>query len=336
MQGELRMFTRTRQPIGVVHPATDVNASWVRNGIGALTFRIPKRSLRWSTVYMRMLNRIEYHHPQLPIVWVGYVMAHSVSGADVKIGCVSAEWLYFKRYTEHEPMPLSRSSAEIALILHSLADRIEPLGIIPGDCSSGADSTPVTMDLTNCGDGLKSLASLSNADWWVEKLGHRHADPWFLRWSVQRGRQRQAFVLLCSEIVDDPQYQANANDMATAVHVLGKEAGGLREYIYRRNRPATQVYGVLEAVVDRGDVYDLPTLEAIARLESYMRSHPGRGIGLNIDNRRGVWGTFWLADTVRTIIAGVDFAGLDTNVRVDAIQIDDSAQKMGLVVAVLD
>lgn len=333
---ELRAYTPSRKPIGVVSPVADVNAAWQLGEFGALTFKIPRNSLRWNPHYMRHLNRIEYHDSRLPVAWVGLIVAHEPAGADVKITCISAEWLYTKRFTEREAFDTYGTAQELAIYLHGQASRQRPLGIVPGTMEMGGDIYNVTFELTNCGDGLKSLSDMSGGYHWVEKTGRAHLDPWLLRWALGRGVDRTADVLLCSEIVDDPQFKSSADQMQTAVHALGVEEDGERLYLYRRSKPAIEVYDLLEGKLDLPDVETIELLQNAAEGKLRADKLPANAAGLNIDNRRGMWGRFWLGDTVRTILPTASYAGLDTAVQVHAIQVDAAAGKMGLAVEVLD
>lgn len=335
MRGELRVFTKSHKPIGVIYPAADIAASWQRNELGALTFRIPKRSLRWSTTYVRHLNRIEYHHPQLPVVWVGVIVAHAPAGADVVITCVSGEWLYYKRFTEFDqeagPYIAVVTAAEHVVYLHEQADRRGFLGITPGDVQLGGDTYELEFELANVGESLKALAELAGADVWVEKRGHAHSDLWTLRWSRARGRDLRGQMLLCSEVVDSPSYPTSANDMATQVHVLGHEEGPFRLYVQRTDRPAERVYGHLEAKHE-ADIADVALAEQAGEQELGRVSQPVGSPALNIDNRRGVFGTFWVGDVVRAMIPGLGYAGLDRAVSIEGIQFNEQTETMGLIV----
>lgn len=334
MRGELRVFTRSHKPIGVVYPAADIAVSWARNELGALTFRIPKRSVRWSTTYMRHLNRIEYHHPQLPVVWVGYIIGHDPQDVDVQITCVSAEWIYSRRFTEYEqeaaPYIDSLTTAQWIQYVHEQAARADFLGIRIGDLQHGGDLHTLEFQLANCGEALKALAELEHGDIWVEKRGHAHSDLWVLRHSRQRGRDLRGQVLLCSEVLASPTYSTSVSDTITHLHVLGHEEGPLRTYVQRTAGTQKRIFGRLEGKVENQLTADDAGIFAQQELS---RSARVQGVpGLSIDNRRGQFGKFWIGDIVRAMVPGVGYAGLDAAVSVEGIQFNEASMVMGLVV----
>ena len=138
-----------------------------------------------------------------------------------------------------------------------------------------------------------------------------------------------------------PTERSSAAQIATALHVIGAASGSGsgdiedRLYIYRPHQPSIDLYGLLEERVEFPDIIDPTLLEEAGARKLYDLSKPLRTFGLNIDNRDGVWGLFWLGDIVRAMMSRVGFRGLDTAVRVKGIQYNSNSEKLGLTVEVL-
>jgi hypothetical protein len=124
------------------------------------------------------------------------------------------------------------------------------------------------------------------------------------------------------------------------VHLLGAASGSGngdvedRLYLYLVDKPSRQLYGLREARIEYPDIIDPVLLNEAGLRKLYVLSKPLRTFGLNIDDRAGVWGTFWLGDTVRALMTRVGFAGLDARALVTGIQYNSDSEKLGLTVEV--
>lgn len=340
--GQLRVASARNVPIGSIFPVRAINAAWVRNGLAALQFTIPRLSRRWSTAYVREGNRIEYHHPALPVAWVGVIQEFDESNPDeVTITCTSAEWYYGARYTDLWFVIDDATPAETVQILHQQATARAGLDIELGPVEHTGVRYFSEYELKNILEALTDLATMTGGDFWVEKRGTRHADPWRLQWATQRGSDRRSAVYVSGEVVDRPQWKRSGGKIATALHVIGGGDGGSiigvnRLYLYLPSRSAIAVYGLVEGKYELSDVADPILLREAGERELATRSRAVRTLGVNLDDRFHAWGTFWLGDTIRLALRGVDFAGYDGPVRVNGIQIDEDSGKMGLVVEVVD
>lgn len=335
MEGELRAFDAHLRPIGTIVPVKGLKVAWQRNQASGGSFTIPRDSLRWSATYVRHLHRVEYHHPLLP-TWVGTIVEHDPHEADVDITCLSGEWLYEKRLTD-EWVQLIGSGGTLVRTLHDQAQRRAPLHIEMGALDMTGPEYYLEYELKPVADALSDVATQTGGDWWVEKVGHRHQDPWCLRWARQRGRDRSGQVVLAGEVVDQPSYKTSATDMLTAAWVLG---GGTGSELWQRihfpldNRAAQRVYGFLEGTAEFKDAIDMTLLRESGIRALAQSSTITRTLGVNIDNRRGSWGTFWIGDTIRLLLPGVDYLGLDTLAVVQGIELDVDTGRMGLVLEV--
>jgi hypothetical protein len=340
-QGELRVYDEDHKPIGILPNVKALNVAWALNEITPATFTMPMDVSRWNTKYIRELHRVEYHHPNLPHPWIGVILEPAGTWPEATINCNDPKWLYSKRFTEKYLATVGTETAgQIAQILHGQATLRSPLGIQCGEMDRTGPGYFVQYQLQRVSEALDQLADMTGGSWWVEKTGTTHRDPWLLRYARTFGQDRSGDVVLCAEIADNPNVKKSAAQIATAVHILGAASGSGngdvedRLYLYRLHKPSVSLYGLLEERLEFPDVIDPTLLDEAGSRELYRLTKPLRTLALNIDNRRDVWGKFWLGDTVRAIISNVDYAGLDLKVQVKGIQLDGDGQKLGLVVEV--
>lgn len=346
-QGELRVFTHDRRPIGTIYPVRNVSASWALGGQGALSFTIPKNSIRWSDSYVRHRYKVEYHDERIDYPWIGFIQDHAPADADVTITCLAAEALYADRHTERYVVGLGKEAAgQIVHLLHEQAVRDEPLGVLLGEIDLSGPNYYVKYALKQISQGLDELAELTGGHWWVEKRrrvtigglsyyvpGREHVDPWLLRWARTIGVDRTNDVTLAAEVTNLPDYHVTSAGMATAAHVLGVDIGGEeRLYVYVPDKAARRVYGLITTVLDFPEIMDPTLLEEAGKRELYRRNRPLKTLGITVDDRRSMWGLFWLGDLIRVTLTNVGYLGLDAIVRVMGIQLDAASGQMGLVV----
>ena len=334
---QVRVFKPDGTPVGTVWPVKGVNMAWVENGPAGATFTTPKTGMRWDDLYMGELNRVEIHHENLPYVWTGVILQPVPNGPDVNVACMSLEWLFTKRFTEEWFQSIGTGGV-IARDLYNQAIRTGRLDAGLGALDTGGTEYYQLYELKRVSEALSELATLVGGQWWIEKRGHTHVEQAVFRFARKRGRDLSGSVLLSSEIVDTPDYQRTAEPMATALYVLGGGIGSSlseRIWFYRPNKDAKRRYNLLEEVVEYPDVIDLALLDKLTNTELERRGKPTKTLGLNIDNRRDTWGRFWMGDTVRAFLSGVEKAGLDALVKIRGIQVDVDNEKMGLVVDIV-
>lgn len=326
--GDLRIFRPTNRPVGVVWPVKAVNMAWSLEGEAPATWQMPVASDRWSTNYIDHYNRVEYHYEGLP-PWIGIITAYTPVGVDGSVECLSAEHLLRLRYVEAWWQMVGTAGA-IAQALFQQALRRGPLGIETGQIDMSGPEYYVEYEMVSVYDALMDLVKKTGGSWWIEKGGHLHRDPWLFRWARSRGVNRLADVVISAEVVEDPQMDMAGVELYTAAHTFGVEVDGQRLYGYVPS-PAAGKYGVLETKLEYPDIID-PTLLHEAGVRELIRlSSVQKLMGANIDNRRGMWGKFWLGDVVRLILYGQNFLGYDGPGRIKGIQLDVDGAKLGSV-----
>lgn len=335
-RGELRVFTHAHRPIGTLPGIKGVQIAWVRNDIGTLQFNMAATGLRWSDQYIRHWYRYEYHHPDLP-VWTGVLTdPGNGSGGEATPVLQAAEVYYTKRYTDLWHQDIGTGGA-LAANLHRVAAR-RAFGVVLGAIDNNGPEYYAEYELKKIYDALIELTERTGGDFWIAKDGHTHSDPWRFHWSAARGADLSASVLIAGEIVDAPDHKQPGVDMANFLHVIGGGTGSSLEerlYIPVFNQASIDAYGYLEDRIEFNDIEDPTLLEEAGLRELYRRMIPQRQIACNIDNRRGVFGSFWLGDTIRAVLYKTGFVGLDTRVRVNGIQYDIDARKLGLTVEIV-
>jgi hypothetical protein len=93
-------------------------------------------------------------------------------------------------------------------------------------------------------------------------------------------------------------------------------------------------YGLLSASLDGANA-DLSLL-ALAQNYVALNKEPVERLDFRIVNRAGVFGTFWIGDTIRVIIPQLgwpEYGGVDLYMRVGGIELDERAQEMRIVAA---
>jgi hypothetical protein len=335
--GELRVYDPNHRPIGTIPNIKGVQIAWLRNDIGTLQFTMAAAGLRWSTQYIRQWYRYEYHHPDLP-VWTGVLIDPGEgTGGEATPTLQAAEIYYKKRFTDLWWQDIGTGGA-LAENLHRIASRRYPFGVVLGGIANDGPEYYSEYELKNVYDALTELAERTGGDFWIEKTGHTHGDPWRFNWSAARGADLSASVLVSGDVVDRPDHKQPGGDMANFLHVIGGGTGSSLEerlYIPVFNQASIDVYGLLEDRTEYKDIEDPTLLEEAGLRELYRRMIPERQIALNVDNRRGGFGSFWLGDTIRAILYRVGFVGLDVKVRVNGIQYDVDAGKLGLTVEIV-
>jgi hypothetical protein len=341
--GTLLVLSGSGQPIAAAWPLKNVNASWARNAFGALTFKVPMgRKSQYRNGVFRLLELVEYHDSRLPYVWVGVITRIEPQGGEAQITCQSAEWLFYKRYTDQWVQALGTGS-QIVQLLYNQATRNDALPIRMGDLDMGGQSYYIEYSLKRISDAFSELVGLTGGDLWVEKLrqsgnapGALLSNPWMLRYDRRRGRDLSGKIALAGSVADTPQFGESADQMATALYTIGGGYGSelwQRLFLYRRGSiDARRTYGYLEETEEYSDVIDLDLLTEGADRSLAVREKPQPALGLNIDNRFGQFGTFWIGDTVRALISDIKPKGLDARVIVTGIQLDADNGKMGLTV----
>jgi hypothetical protein len=336
MSGELRVFDHNYKPVGTIYPAHGISVAFMRNGAAPATFLTPKTGLRYSEAYLRAYNRVEYHDGALPQVWTGVILDHEFQDADVAVSCMSSEHLFSTRYTDlFWANNGDQTAGQIAQSLWEQAVKFERMGVACGALDRSGPTYYAEYSLKPVSEALSELAERSGGDWWVEKTSHRHIDLPALRWSNRRGSDKSGAVAVSGEVVDLPAYKKSGSQLATFAHVVGGGSGPeiwQRLYLPVEDKTAKQVYGRIETKLEFSDIVEIDLLEQAGRLELHHRSKLLRTLGCNIDNRRNMWGQFWLGDTIRATLSGVDFAGFDGAVTVQGVQGDVDGAKLGLVV----
>lgn len=337
------MFNHRGRPIGVLWPVSGVQLSWAYNELGSASMSVPRGSTCWNTTYIRPGNRLEYHHASLEKPWIGELLDYGGSGPDAQLQFVSAENLYFQRVgEEYWACQGTETAGAIFSILHNMAVRREGLGIVPGDIWTGGPTYANEYALPVIGEAFNELAEATGGSWWVEKTERSLAAPWKLCYQRYRGVDRSGSVLLCGEVVDEPEFRASAAELKTAMWLLGSdgsaEGGGDindRQKIYLPYRDARAAYGLREGILDMPEVFEPQLLNEAGYRELVRVGRPLKALGINVDDRYGAWGSFWLGDTVRVMARNADFVGFDGPARVKGIQVEVDTMRMGLVVEVL-
>jgi hypothetical protein len=335
---QVRAYTPFGEPIGTYYPATAVKCAWARNQATAATFSIPKIGPRYASRYLRHLNRVEIHHAGLPLPWTGVLIQPEEKEATVDVTAQSSEYVLTRRFTDTLYTPIG-TAGEIARGLLDQAGRQAPTGIALSALDVSGAQYYVEYEQKAVADALQELADRAGADWWIEKAGTDHRTPWAFRWAAPRGADRTAEVLLHGDICDPPSYLASGQNLVTALHVVGGGTGsGLSErlQLYIRDNVAIRLYGLVEDVLELSDVIDPVLLYQAGLATLLQRSRPAKTLGINLDNRRGMWGQFWLGDLIRVIVPKVAYIGLDAVVQVQGIQLDADAGKLGLVVEIVE
>jgi hypothetical protein len=344
---EVRVFTPGMRPVGSVYPVRDVQASWSLREDGAATFTIPKNSLRWSDSYVGIMNRVEIHDDRVPEPWCGVIMEQAPSDAEVQLTCVGARWLLSTRITDRYVAGLGTETAgQVVHMLFEQAVRRESLGVALGALDLSGPSYYVEYEWKGVAQGLDELAQITGGHWWVEKgqgeyrdpfgtlrqLQRLHRTPWLVRWARSRGVDRSGDVLLSAEVTNLPDFRRTGQGMANFAHVLGVEVAGERLYVPVPDTSSIRAFGLIETKLEFPEIADPTLLEEAGKRELFRKSRPIRSLALNVDNRRDMWGRFWLGDLVRVVLTNVDFLGLDLLVRVLGIQLNAATGAMGLVV----
>jgi hypothetical protein len=334
--GELRVFDPFGKPVGSL-PATGIAVGWSLDGADQASFAVPAVGQKYATQYLQELNRVEFHHEALPQVWTGVILNTKPGGGVLSASCISAEWYYQKRHTEVWTQIIGTGGA-IAQELHAQAVRREPLGIVCGEVDRSGAEYYFEASLKSTYDALQELKEMAGGYYWVEKTGHLHSDLWQLRWAKHRGVRRVADVLLCGEVIAEPDFNRSAADVATFAYVLG---GGTGSEIWQRlnvemvNRSARQQYGLMETVIEYPEVIDLTLLQDAGGRDLAKRGKVAKTLGVSVDNRRNIFGTFWVGDTVRALLSGVNFSGFDGSVFVRGVQYNTDTEALGLVVEIV-
>lgn len=326
------MYSPTGVPLGPVFPARALGVAWQEGTISGASFSVPKTATLpvYDRDFLGDLNRFEWHCSVFPVAWTGVVLDQEADATDHKVTCVGSEWLYTGRLTDEWDQMIGYPGELIAM-LHQRAVGRQPVGIVPGLMERGGAEYYALFENKYISDALAEVASYEGGTWWVEKRSHAHADLPRLRYAQKRGRDLSGSVLLCGEVVDVPGYKRSAAAMATAILALGIEIQGLgrlREYL--PDPAGVRKYGLRERLVENSAWDTIEVLHSAAVLGLQSSREPARTPALNIDNRGGAFGSFWLGDTVRVILPTVQPGGLDAKVRVTGIQYDGDAGKLGL------
>jgi hypothetical protein len=338
VDAEVRVYSPTRRPLASFGQLTGLSISWQRNGASAATWSIPRTARWYNPELVSPHNRIEIHHRLLPVVWTGVLLDYGGTGPDVTLTAQSAEWLFTKRYTARWLQVVGVPGTVAGALLRQ-AESSGYLGVTAGDLDLAGPPSYREYSLKRISEALQSLAAESGGDYWIEKREREHSAPWRFMWSGRRGRDRRGMVLLGPELTDPPQYNASGQEQATAVHTIGGGTGPSieqRMYLFGVDPASRDRYGHLEELIEYPDVIDLATLEALDNAERGRRAKPAHRVGFNINNSRSMWGTFWIGDTIRSILPTVGPRGYDGAARIDAIQVDAGAGRMGLVVELLE
>lgn len=348
---EVRVFTPGRSTLGVLPGVKGVKVAWKRNGAAAAAWAVPSNATLPEEL-LNMCNLIEVQDARLPVPWIGQLLDQASSETEPGLTALSAESLYSTRMTSIDwylENPLTAGS--LIGLLHDEATRVAPLAILSGDLDVSGDTVGIAelysgQPLTPIDLLIGQVATWSGGDWWVEKQGLLPNDPWWLRFARQRGRDLSGSVVLSSDVTDWPEYKVSGGGLATAMYALGAgitddPADHIALYLMDRTaladgRSVVDTYGLREVKVEYPDVYNADLLYTVAARDLARMSRPARMIGVNIDDRSGNWGAFWLGDTVRLILARVRHDGLDIRAVVDAIEVDLDAGKMGVVLEILE
>lgn len=339
MTAIIKCYDRLGNFLDVLDNAQLGTRSWVNNRIGDFDFRLPRTDPKANENNLGRLNMILVESDTGVQDWGGRVK--EVSWEDqtyIYVKCESKEAFLTRHIIQDYVTTTRRTTGDIIRTI--MQGELSASGGIPGITIGGIETTGETTEYTARGidlwngvisDMLKFIDDeRSEAFVWVEADGKFY-------WRMNRGEDKSGTVILRSgyHITKWPRYRIDYSKLITQAIGYSNQLDWAEKYkMPVRNVPAWNEWGTLEGTTTATRGESAATAEKHARMYIRQNYAPSEILDIQVNNRDGIWGDFWIGDTVRIIIPNFGWqsdGGCDVNLRINGIEVQEEPQLLRII-----
>lgn len=339
MTATITCYDRLGNYLDVLDNAQLGTRSWVNNRIGDFDFRLPRTDPKANETNLGKLNMILVESDTGVPDWGGRV--RDVSWEDqayIYVKCESKEAFLRRHIVEDYVTSVRLSTGQIIRTI--LQAELSASGGIPGlsigHIATGGESTTYTARGIDLWDNvIQDMLTFidderQEAFVWVDADGAFH-------WDTTRGEDRSATVILRSgyHITKWPRYRIDYSKIITQGIGYSNQLDWKKKYKMKmRNVPAWNEWGTLEDTTTATRGESAATAEKHARMMIRQNYAPSEILDIQMNNRDGIWGDFWIGDTVRVIIPNFGWqsqGGCDVKLRINGIEIQEKPELMRII-----
>ena len=345
MTATVKCCSRVGDLLDVLDNAQLGTRSWVSNRIGDFDFRLPRTDPKATKTNLGRMNLIQVDSDTGVKPWGGRIKEVIWEDpAYIYVKCESKEALLRRQnvYLSCNSASMTPGSLLWQFIPYQSSRAAFPGDIhsISGSIDSGGETGDWSIHDIDLWDGLIQQILQFVTDRRLKPYIWVEADGVFY-FQYSRGVDRSATVILRSgyHIQKWPRYRLDYTQIITqAVGSTNHAQWGYKLRMPVRNIPAYNEWGALETAVQTVSCTSAACAKKHAKMHIRENYAALEMLDIQINNRDGIWGKFWIGDVVRVVIPNFGWeeeGGCDVKLKIQGIEIQEKVEKMRIIGSVV-